>query len=71
MHSDTFASFLYAAMIWKNQPTVVMHIKTWYFLGCYRYTSLHFYLRPRQLYQLMKLNFNSTYIFLNTDHNIV
>ena len=32
--SDTFTSFLNAAMIWIHQPVVVMHIKTWNFLGC-------------------------------------
>ena len=26
----------HAAMIWISQPTVVMYIETWYFLGCYR-----------------------------------
>ena len=34
-------------------------------------TSLHFYIKPRQLYQLMKLNFNSIVIYLyNLHHNI-
>ena len=64
--SDTSASFLCAAMTWISQPTVVMHIETWSFLGCY--------IKPRHLYQLMKLNSNSTvqtYIFLNTHHNIL
>ena len=64
--SDTSASFLYSAMTWISQPTVVMHIETWSFLGSY--------IKPRQLYQLMKLNFNltvQTYTFLNTHHNIL
>ena len=35
--SDRFASFLYAAMIWVSQSTVIMHIETWNLLGCDRY----------------------------------
>ena len=49
----------YTAVRWISQPTVVMHIKAWNFQGCYRYI-FELYIKPRQSYHLMKLNFNST-----------
>ena len=30
-------------MIWISQPTLVMHIETWSFLGCYRYIFVLLY----------------------------
>ena len=58
--------FLYAAMIWIGQPTVVMHIEILNFLGFYRYIFALLYKTKAVIsaYEI-KFQFNCTVLYIS------
>ena len=63
---ETFSSFLYAAMIWISQSTVLIHIETWIFLACYRYMfALLYKTKTVILAYEIKFQFKCTNLFIS------